>query len=98
MVLSSSISGGHGPAGLFAGGEVTVGGARTPGPALYCYLGVGDDKIFDVGFLSDLDAYDTLLNRMEERAGESVLTALAREYLAAVGPPGRRLRPLPDGG
>jgi hypothetical protein len=31
-------------------------------------------------FVSDLDAYDTLLDRMEERAGEDVLAALAREY------------------
>lgn len=75
---------------------------------IYCYLGFGDDKVFDVesgrvvdlerwdvgadnaklrllidpeiAFVSDLDAYDALLDRMEERAGEDVLAALAGEY------------------
>jgi hypothetical protein len=75
---------------------------------IYCYLGVGDDLIFDVesgrvleqqrwdvgagnaklrlrvepatAFVSDLDAFDALLDRMEARAEEDELATLAAEY------------------
>lgn len=76
--------------------------------SLYCYLGVGENKVFDVAsgrvvdlerwdvgagnaklgllidpdttFVSDLDAYDALLERLDEQVSERALAGLAREY------------------